>query len=215
MSTSRRLGAARLRVVGAALASVLLLGGCAAGTHPGAAAVVGDNEITVGDVDETSRAVSTALGQPFSTNLTLNELVTSSLAEQIADQRSITVSEAEISAAMKAVVGDQAAYDRFVKDPVANEFLRDVAKGAIGTIKLGGGTGITDPKVQQAQQAGRAIIVDAAKNIDIDVSPRFGKWSEGTISGVSGSLSEESEQAKKRREAAEQAQQQQQGQPQG
>ena len=214
MSTSRRLQAARLRVVGAALASVLLLGGCAAGTHPGAAAVVGDTEISVTDVDQTSRAVTTALEQPFSTSLTLSELVTSALADQISEQRSISISEAEIAAAMKAVVGDQAAYERFVKDPVANDFLRDVAIGAVGTIKLGGGTGVTDPKVAEAQQAGAAIIKDASKNITVDIAPRFGKWTNGAISGVSGSLSDESEQAKQKREAAE-AQQQQQQQSQG
>ncbi|TWD78989.1 hypothetical protein FB561_0037 [Kribbella amoyensis] len=202
-------------VTGAALASALLLGGCAAGTHPGAAAVVGDTEITVGDVDETSRSVTTALGQPFSTNLTLSELVNSALVQKVAAEKSITVDEAEIAPAMKAVVGDQTAYDRFTKDPVANEFLRDVAKAAIGTIKLGGGTGITDPNVQQAQQAGLATVRDASKGIDVKIAPRFGQWSDGAIDGkVSGSLSEESAQAKAKREAQEQQQQQQQ-QPQG
>jgi hypothetical protein len=215
VSTSRRLQAAKLRVVGAALASVLLVGGCAAGTHPGAAAVVGSTEISVTDVDKTSRAVSTVLGEPFTAAATLNELVRSALAEQIADQRSITVNDSEIAAAMLAVVGgDRTTYDRFVKDPVANDFLRDLAKGAVGTIKLGGGTGITDPKVQEAQQAGQAIIKDAAKNINVDIAPRFGKWSDGTIAGVSGSLSDESEKAKQKREAAEK-QAQQQGQSQG
>jgi hypothetical protein len=201
------------KVTGVALASVLVLGGCAAGTHPGAAAVVGKTEITVGDVDETTRSVSTALGQPFSTNLTLSELVNSALVQQIADQRSITVTEAEIAPAMKAVVGDQGAYDRFTKDPVANAFLYDVARAAVGTIKLGGGTGITDPNVQQAQQAGLAAVKDASKNITVDIAPRFGKWTDGAIDGkVSGSLSQESAQAKAKREAQEQ---QQQGQPQG
>jgi parvulin-like peptidyl-prolyl isomerase len=117
-------------VAGAALASVLLLGGCAAGTHPGAAAVVGGTEITVGDVDETSRSVTTALGQPFTASLALSELVNSALVQQIADQRSVTVTDAELAPAMKAVVGDQAAYDKFVADPVAEAFLRDVASSA-------------------------------------------------------------------------------------
>ncbi|WP_460654178.1 SurA N-terminal domain-containing protein [Kribbella endophytica] len=204
-------------VAGAALASVLLLGGCAAGTHPGAAAVVGGTEITVGDVDETSRSVTTALGQPFTASLALSELVNSALVQQVANQRSVTVTDAELAPAMKAVVGDQAAYDKFVADPVAEEFLRGVAKAAVGTIKLGGGTGITDPNVQQAQQAGLVVVKDAAKNITVDVSPRFGKWTDGAIDGkVSGSLSEESAQAKAKREAAEQQQQQQQQQqPQG
>ena len=206
----------RTKVTGVALASVLLLGGCAAGTHPGAAAVVGKTEITVGDIDDTSRAVATALGQPLTTSQVLGELVNSALVKQITAQRSITVTEAEIVPAMKAVVGDQTAYDKFVKDPVANTFLRDVAQAAVGTIKLGGGTGITDPNVQTDQQAGAAVVKDASKNITVDIAPRFGKWTDGAIDGqASGSLSEESAQAKAKREAAEQAQQQQQSEPQG
>jgi hypothetical protein len=178
-----------VKVTGA-LASVVLLGGCAAGTHPGAAAKVGKTEISVTDVDETSRSVSKALAQPFTTSLALGELVNSALVEQITEQRSISVTDAEIAEAMKAVVPDQTTYDRFAKDPVANTFLRDVAEAVIGTIKLGGGTGVKDPNVQQAQQAGQGIVKDAAKNITVDIAPRFGKWTDGTIDGkVSGSLS--------------------------
>jgi hypothetical protein len=203
------------KVVGAALASVLVLGGCAAGTHPGAAAVVGNTEITLGDLDQTSRAVTTALGQPFTSNLALGELVNSALVQQISAQRSIKVSDAEIAAGMKAVVTDQAAYDRFAKDPVANNFLREVAQAVIGTIKLGGGTGVTDPNVQQAQQAGQGVIKDASKNIKVDIAPRFGNWTDGTIDGkASGSLSVLSPQSKAAQDAADQAQQQQQQQQQ-
>jgi hypothetical protein len=178
-----------VKVTGA-LASVLLLGGCAAGTHPGAAAKVGKTEISVTDVDETSRSVTKALAQPFTTSLALGELVNSALVAQITEQRSISVSDAEIAEAMKAVVPDQTTYDRFAKDPVANTFLHDVAEAVIGTIKLGGGTGVKDPNVQQAQQAGQGIVKDASKNITVDIAPRFGKWTDGTIDGkVSGSLS--------------------------
>ncbi|QNE18619.1 hypothetical protein F1D05_12760 [Kribbella qitaiheensis] len=178
-----------VKVTGA-LASVVLLGGCAAGTHPGAAAKVGKTEISVTDVDETSRSVSKALAQPFTTGLALGELVNSALVEQITEQRSIAVTDAEVAEAMKAVVPDQTTYDRFAKDPVANTFLHDVAEAVIGTIKLGGGTGVKDPNVQQAQQAGQGIVKDAAKNITVDIAPRFGKWTDGTIDGkVSGSLS--------------------------
>jgi len=206
----------RTKVTGVALASVLLLGGCAAGTHPGAAAVVGKTEITVGDIDDTSRAVATALGQSLTTTQILGELVNSALVEQITAQRSITITEAEIVPAMKAVLNDDAVYDKFVQDPDSNTFLRGVATAAIGTIKLGGGTGIKDPNVQAAQTAGNAIVKDASKNITVDIAPRFGKWTDGAINGTaSGSLSEESAQAKAKREAAEQAQQQQNPQPQG
>ena len=88
-----------VKVTGA-LASVVLLGGCAAGTHPGAAAKVGKTEISVTDVDETSRSVTKALAQPFTTSLALGELVNSALVEQITAQRSITVSDAEVAEAM-------------------------------------------------------------------------------------------------------------------
>ncbi len=203
-----------LKALGVAAATVLLASGCAAGTHPGAAAVVGDTQISVGDVDKVSRAVSGALGQPFEAKVTLSELVNNALVRQVRDQRSVTVTDAETAAAMKLVVRDPAAYQKFESDPVAKEFLSNVAATAVATIKLGGGTGVTDPQVQAAQKAGLTVVKDASKNIDVSVAPRFGKWTDGAIDGaISGSLSDESSQAKAKREAAEAQQQQQQ--PQG
>ena len=204
----------RLRAIGAAVASVLLVGGCAAGTHPGAAAVVGKTEITVGDVDETSRAVSTALGQQFNSTVALGELVNNALVAEVSKQRSVTVSDAETAEAAKLVVNDPTAFAKFEADPVARDFLRQVAAAAVATIKLGGGTGVKDPKVQVAQQAGVQAVKEASKDVKVEISPRFGQWTDGRIdSKISGSLSEESAQAKAKREAAEQAAQQ--PQPQG
>jgi hypothetical protein len=212
VSTSRR-----LRALGAAVASVLLVGGCAAGTHPGAAAVVGKTEITVGDVDKTSRAVTTALGEPFNANATLAQLVNIAVVQQIGEQRSISVSDAETATAMKAVVGnDESTVAKFEADPVAREFLRQVAASAVATIKIGGGTGLTDPKAGEAEKAGITVVKDASKNLDITIAPRFGEWTDGRINTkISGSLSAESAQAKAKREAAEAAAQQNQGQGQG
>jgi hypothetical protein len=206
----------RLRALGVAVATVLLAGGCAAGTHPGAAAEVGKTEISIGDVDKTSRAVSAALGQNFSTSMTLNELVNNALVAQIRDEKSVPVSDAETAAASKLVV-DETAFQKFQADPVTREFLKQVAAAAITTIKLGGGTGLDDPDLQAKQQQGIAVVKDASKDIKIDIAPRFGKWTDGAIdTTISGSLSAESAQAKAKREAAEQAQQQQQQpQPQG
>lgn len=198
----------RLRAIGAAVASVLLVGGCAAGTHPGAAAVVGTTEITVGDVDETARAVSSALGQQFSTAVALSELVNNALVSQVSQQRSISVSDAETAEAAKLVVNDPTAFAKFEADPVARGFLHEVAESAVATIKLGGGSGVKDPNVQQAQQAGIQLVKEASKDVKVEISPRFGQWTDGAIDNkVSGSLSEESAQAKAKREAAENAQQ--------
>jgi hypothetical protein len=196
------------------VAAVLLVGGCAAGTHPGAAAVVGDTEITVGDVDTTSRAVSTALGQDFNSTVALGELVNNALVAEVSKQRAISISDAETAEAAKLVVNDATAYAKFEADPVARDFLQQVAAAAVATIKLGGGTGVKDPKVQVAQQAGLQIVKEASKNVTVDISPRFGQWTDGRIdSKISGSLSEESAQAKAKREAAEEAAKQ--AQPQG
>jgi len=207
VSTTRRLGA-----IGAAAAMVLLAGGCAAGTHPGAAAMVGKTEISVGDVDKTSRAVTTALGQDFATSVTLSELVNNALVAQVGEQKGITVSDAETAEAAKLVVSDEASYQKFQENELTRDFLNQVAAAAVTTIKLGGGTGVNDPQAQQKQQAGIAAVKDASKDIKVSIAPRFGQWTDGAIDGkVSGSLSEESDQAKAKREAAE-AQQQQQGQ---
>ena len=205
MSTSRRLGA-----IGAAAAMVLLAGGCAAGTHPGAAAVVGPTEITVRDVDQTSRAVTTALGQDFATSVTLSELVNNALVAQVGEQKGITVSDAETAEAAKLVVSDEASYQKFQENELTRDFLNQVAAAAVTTIKLGGGTGVNDPQAQQKQQAGIAAVKEASKDIKVSIAPRFGQWTDGAIDGkVSGSLSQESDQAKAKREAAEAPQQQQ------
>lgn len=204
----------RKSVVGGLVAAVVLvLSGCAEGTHPGAAAMVGGTEIGIGRVDEVSRSVTTALGQPFSTTVTLNELVRNEVIRQIADKRSIRNSDAEVHAAMRAVVPQEEALKRFESDPVAREFLTSVAGGVLTTAKLGGGKNLTDQSTEQAIQAGSQLVLEESKNIDVSVSPRYGKWSGDRIAEVSGSLSVESPQTKKAREDREKQQQQQQ--PQG
>ncbi|GAA1617288.1 hypothetical protein GCM10009789_84060 [Kribbella sancticallisti] len=189
MSTSRRLQAA-----GVALASVLLLGGCAAGTHPGAAAKVGNTEITVGDLEKTSDAISGIVKQPVPPSQVLSELVRSALAGQVIADRSITISEAEIAGATKVLVDPQA-YNQWVANPASNEFLRDAATALVGQVKLGGGTDLSDPQWQAKGTAGAAVLQEASEKIKIDVSPRYGKWTGKELDPkVSGSLSILSEQ---------------------
>jgi hypothetical protein len=218
VSTSRRLRAARVRVGGAALASVLLLGGCAAGTHPGAAAMVGDQEISVGDLNKNTDAIKGAIGGGQVTpSLVLGLLVDNEVALQVVDQRSITVTDAEISAASK-VVFEQQVYDKFVANPVTNEFLQRSARALVGRIKLAGGTGsIKDPKAPQENTDGTKVVEDAAKKITIDVSPRYGKWDGTKVTNSDGadigSLSNLSPQSKATQTPDPQAQQQQPEQP--
>ncbi|MEU4198264.1 hypothetical protein AB0E69_40655 [Kribbella sp. NPDC026611] len=203
----------RLRALGAVAAVALLASGCAAGTHPGAAAVVGKTEISVGDVDKTSRAVSAALGQNYPSQSALNELVGNAIAAQVRQEKSISVSDAEIAAAATKVAPSEQAYQKLIADPVARDFLNQLSATVITTIKLGGGTGIDDPNLQSKQPQGAAALKEAAKDIKVDISPRFGQWNDGALdASISGSLSDESPQTKSKREAAQNAQNQGQGQ---
>ncbi|GAA1586811.1 MULTISPECIES: hypothetical protein [Kribbella] len=203
----------RLRALGAVAAIVLLTGGCAAGTHPGAAAVVGKTEISVSDVDNTSRAVSSALGQSFNTVAALNILVSNALVSEIGQQKSITVTPAETAAAALSSVGDdQSMYQKFQSSAETRDFLNAVGTASVITVKLAGGT-IQDLQNQTKLQQGVLAVREASKGIDVSVAPRFGKWSDGTLDGtISGSLSKESDQTAARRKAAENAAQQAQGQ---
>ena len=203
----------RLRALGVVAATVLLTGGCAAGTHPGAAAVVGKTEISISDVDNTSRAVTTALGQNFNANATLNTLVTNALVAEVAKQKSITITPAETAqSALSAVGDDQATYAKFQGEADTRDFLNAVGNAQVIALKLAGG-GVKDLQDQTKLQQGSMALREAAKGVDVTIAPRFGKWSDGAIDNtISGSLSKESKQTAAQREAAENAAKQQQGQ---
>jgi hypothetical protein len=204
----------RLRALGAVAAIVLLTAGCAAGTHPGAAAVVGKTEISIGDVDKTSQAVSTALGQNYNTTAALSDLVNNAILGQVQQDKSVSVTPAETAAAAKSAVGeDEATYQKFQSDTVSRDFLNEVATAAVVTVKLGGGT-IKDLQDQAKLQQGLLAVKDASKDIKVSVAPRFGQWTDGKLdTTVSGSLSVESAQTAAKRKAAADAAQQ--AQPQG
>jgi hypothetical protein len=195
-------------------AIVLLTGGCAAGTHPGAAAVVGTTEISIGDVDRTSQAVSTALGQNYNTTAALSDLVNNAILGQVKQDKSISVTPAEtVAAAKSAVGGDETTFQKFQTDTVSRDFLNEVATAAVVTVKLGGGT-VQDLQDQAKLQQGLLAVKDASKDINVSIAPRFGQWTDGKLdTTVSGSLSVESDQTAARRKAAADAAQQ--AQPQG
>jgi hypothetical protein len=204
----------RLRALGVVVATVLLTGGCAAGTHPGAAAMVGKTEISIGDVDKTSRAVGAALGESYPDQAALNGMVSNELAAQVGQQKAIAVSDAEIADAAKNAVAPSAeAYQKLQADPASRAFLDNLAATLIVTIKLAGGKGIHDTDGQQKAQEGLQALNAASKDIKVTVAPRFGQWSDGRLdTAISGSLSKESDQTAAKRKAAEDAAQQQQGQ---
>ena len=202
----------RLRALGVVEATVLLTGGCAAGTHPGAAAVVGGTEISSSHVDDTARAFSAAVGESVPVPAIVNQMVSDALTAQVGEQKSISVSDAEVAAAIPLMFNDQVT-KKLQADPLSSAFLKEIAAGAVTSAKLAGGNGRLDTAdAQQQLQAGSAAVKEAAKDIKVTVSPRYGQWTNGKLdTTISGSLSQESDQTAAKRKAAESAQQQGQG----
>lgn len=176
----------RIRALIAAVAALLVLGGCADGAHPGAAAVVGDTEIPVSRVDEVNRAVSDALGQPLGVEDTLNVLIRGEVVDQVLAGRSVSISPAEVAAATPIVVNSSEAVSRLTNGaPAAKEFLDAYVRTFVGVAKLGGGT-VTD---NAAMNAGDQVLSTDAKSIPVTVNPRYGKWNVNQIQAGNGSLS--------------------------
>lgn len=192
----------RLRALGAVAAIVLLTGGCAAGTHPGAAAVVGGTEISSSHVDDTARAFSAAVGESVPVPAIVNQMVSDALTAQVGQQKSISVSDAEVAAAIPLMFNDQVT-KKLQADPLSSAFLKEIAAGAVTSAKLAGGNGRLDTAdAQQQLQAGSEAVKEASKDIKVTVSPRYGQWTNGKLdTTISGSLSQESKQTKAKREA--------------
>lgn len=177
------------RLVGALAAGALLLTGCADGTHPGSAAAVGDVEISTSRLDDVVSSVSAAQGQAISPTAALQLMISSELTRQVANQRLVSVSDAEVASAMNQVIQDPQLLAKFKSDPVASAFLHDFARGQIGVIKLGGASGITDPGAREAAQKGGEVLAEGGARIGVVVNPRYGTWSGDQINPTSGSLS--------------------------
>ncbi len=177
------------RLVAALAAGVLLLTGCADGTHPGSAAAVGDVEISTSRLDDVVSSVSAAQGEAISPTAALQLMISSELTRQVTEERMVSVSDAEVASAMTQVIQDPQLLAKFESDPVASEFLRDFARGQIGVIKLGGASGITDPGAREAAQKGGEVLKEESAKIGVEVNPRYGTWSDTQINPQSGSLS--------------------------
>ena len=176
--------------------------------------MVGKTEISIGDVDKTSRAVGAALGESYPDQAALNGMVNNELAAQVGRQK-VDLGQRrgdrrrgqERGGAERRGVPEAAGRSGVPRLP------DQLAAALVGTIKLAGGQGINDKNGQQKAQEGAQALNTAAKDIKVTVAPRFGQWSDGRLdTAISGSLSKESDQTAAKRKAAEDAAQQQQGQ---
>jgi hypothetical protein len=185
-------------VAGAALA----LTGC--GMHPGDAAVVGGDTISGAQVDDAAAALCSAnitgakaQGQPAPDLATrgarqaaVQLLIDTDLSQQFGKARGVTPDQAQVSSAL---AQNRQTLTLLPENRKADfeKILRGYAEGqliliAIGKQELG------DPSAsdQKALAAGTQARDKWAKgNVDVEVDPRYGEWSGGSLHTATGSLS--------------------------
>jgi hypothetical protein len=180
VSKTRVMTAAAMGVAG------LLLSGCGSAA-PGVAVTIGDQELSVREVDAAAREMCTALGDQFesqSTTLpmsfvrqgTVQLMTLRSQALQIADDYGIepgtsyqnaVAQSRRTAASMPADVRDT-----YVELTSANALANDIVN-QIGEISLND-QGVTDPTTDEITQAGADLFNQWPDANGIEIDPRFG-----------------------------------------
>jgi hypothetical protein len=180
--------------------AALVLSSC--GLHPGAAAVVGDTSITDGEVDDAASALcsvnitgAASRGEPKPELATrgarqaaLSLLIEAELSRQFGEARGIDPSEAEVSSALQQNRQTVALLPKNRKADFT-ELLRGYVEGQLVLVQAGkaeAGASVTD---DEALTEGQNLRTEWAKDVDIEVDPRYGEFVDGVLAGTSGSLS--------------------------
>lgn len=177
----------------------------ACGAHPDAAAVVGEETISESRVDEvalalcSAQAASSQAGAPAelagraARQGALGVLLNSALSRQFGESIGLEPDQSQVSAAVTATQESIDALPRSRRS-VFTETLRDYAGGQLVVASAGqreltrkGAKNVTQ---QQALDAGiRLRDAWAKENVKVTVDPRYGRFSAGSLTFRSGSLS--------------------------
>ncbi|QNN51605.1 SurA N-terminal domain-containing protein [Nocardioides mesophilus] len=194
----------KARLSAAAVVTAATLAGC--GMHPGAAAVVNGSEVSEGRVDDAAVALcsanitgAAAQGQQVpvlplrgARQAALQLIVESKLAEQFAAEKGITVDQSQVSQFVEQNQQGIAALPE-----AQRQDFRDLLTGyrtaqlifiAAGKESLAS-QGNPRASDDQAEAEGRKVFSAWAKDADVEVDPRFGDYTDGSLVPASGSLS--------------------------
>jgi hypothetical protein len=149
----RRPALLRRSLVAGATLLALAVTGCA-NAEPGVVAYVGDDEITQTELDRSVTALSSTLqdGQTVSSEAVVNALIQGSLAEQIAADQGIAITDADRERVLQGT-----ALAPLVDVPDAKQLAYDVADGAIVAEKVG-----AEPYLAEVERR------------EVTLNPRFG-----------------------------------------
>lgn len=184
-------------MTGAMLAAGLLLSGCGTAS-PGVAARVGDETLSVSEVDGAAGRMCAALGDQFeaeSTTLpmsfvrqgTIQLLTLRSQALQIADDYGIEpgssyLNDVAQSRRTAATMPDEV-QDTYVDLTTANALATDIVE-QVGAIVLAD-AGVTEPSVEQISQAGIDVFNQWPDANGVEIDPRYGlKSIDGVLTPV-------------------------------
>ncbi|MFJ5923115.1 SurA N-terminal domain-containing protein [Kitasatospora sp. NPDC092948] len=188
-SSVRRLRAA----IGVAVAAAALTACGGAPAHQGAAAVVGDERITIAEVQARMSAVReggtaqagapAANEQPGLARHAVNDLILDKVIARALTERRLTVEASEIGTARTAdsrTVGGDAKLAELlrVKQGVPANGIDDFYRQQLGLAKLADGQ---DPAGPAGDAAIRKALVDAGTALHIKVNPRYGTWDTARI----------------------------------
>lgn len=202
MTRSAESKTGRVRLALLAATAMATLGGCGA-VHPGVAAVVGSSTITDDEVDalaeglcSANAANATTGGAPVASRGArqgaLQVLLDSELAQQFGQRKGVTPDRSTVSASL----AQNAQYVSMLPKDEQDAFrsaLKNYAEGRLMLAEVGrrslesqGQTGVSD---QQALAEGQRLLNRYVGTIDVEVDPRFGTYSKGTIQPAKDQLS--------------------------
>lgn len=188
-------------------AAAPLLTACGGDAHPGAAAVVGDDRITVAQLENrvnevraAQRAASTDESQyqqvvaqsSALTRNTLNGMVLEKVLDQALEDAGVTVTRKEVQqyrSGLETEAGGaealEAAY--LQRYSVAPEQLEDSLRSDVEVQKLATALG-ADLNSQEGGTVFWKALSQASEKLDVDLNPRYGSWGVDKASGRVGLL---------------------------
>lgn len=182
----------RLAVV--AVAGTVLLSGCGS-ARPGVAAQVGDDTITLSDVDEQSQlicqAVEKDLQSPLPMGLARYQILTGQISRSIADQVAEEYDvepDAGYDSALSAARTQVAAYPEETRETLITVSTNQVYVQSImeaAARKALADEGTTDPTVDEVTKRSQQMFSQWADTHTVEIDPRFGfDFADGTFARV-------------------------------
>ncbi|WP_410538271.1 SurA N-terminal domain-containing protein [Streptomyces sp. KL2] len=192
----RRRTSLSLSAAAAVLVAAPLLTACGSEAHPGAAAVVGGERITMGQVQSQVRAVRAAQNESDRsaelvrnteqlTRGTVSSLVFERVLERAAEDAGVTVNRAEIQRAREEAernVGGPEELEAMMlqQRAVAPDEIDRAVRSQLLVQKLAEKLG-ANLQTPQGQQEITQALAEASEELDVTVNPRFGAWDDKQI----------------------------------